>query len=175
MPCESLEAKRREYQPPVVRVLFIGESAPANGTFFYYGNSNLAKYTREAFEAVFGKFNDMSQFLDTFRERGCYLVDLCSEPVNQLSNKSPQRRAVRESGVSPLSAFMRELQPKPRVMVVVMKAIEKYVRRAAKDAELADSPLFVLPFPVRGHQGEYVRRLSELLKNQSLITMWRMS
>ncbi|MEW6230545.1 MAG: hypothetical protein AB1700_21080, partial [Bacillota bacterium] len=66
---EMVEQKRQNYQPRDVRVLLIGESPPANGTFFYSGNSNLARYTREAFEAVFGSFGDMTEFLDAFRDQ----------------------------------------------------------------------------------------------------------
>ena len=66
---KSVESKRREYKPSNTLVLFVGESPPANGTFFYCGDSNLAWYTREAFEAAFGELGGASQFLETFRDR----------------------------------------------------------------------------------------------------------
>jgi hypothetical protein len=37
----SLESLRQSYRPQQVRVLFVGESPPAGGTFFYRANSNL--------------------------------------------------------------------------------------------------------------------------------------
>jgi len=157
---KSVESKRREYKPSNTLVLFVGESPPANGTFFYCGDSNLAWYTREAFEAAFGELGGASQFLEAFRDKGFYLADLCRDPVNRLSK--PERRAARECGISSLAATIRELQP--RMIVTVMKAIERYVVQAAEDAGLTGRPRYVLPFPAQGHQREYVAQLTELLR-----------
>jgi len=41
---------RARYCPDVVRVLFVGESSPAGGTFFYAANSKLYFATKHAFE-----------------------------------------------------------------------------------------------------------------------------
>nr|MBC8193829.1 hypothetical protein [FCB group bacterium] len=38
---EASEDLRQAFKPPKVEVLFIGESPPAGGTFFYNGNSKL--------------------------------------------------------------------------------------------------------------------------------------
>lgn len=157
---KSVESKRREYKPLDTLVLFVGESPPANGTFFYCGDSNLARYTRESFEAAFDELGGASQFLEAFRDKGFYLVDLCRDRVNGLSKR--ERRAARECGIASLVATIHEL--KPRVIIVVMKAIERYVAQAAEDARLTGCPRYVLPFPAQGHQREYVAQLTELLR-----------
>jgi hypothetical protein len=95
----DLEALRRTFMPPKVRVLFVGESPPAGGTFFYLGNSTLYRHTKEAFSRVYGErvVNSCpSGFLGYFRDRGCYLEDLCSEPVNHLV-EAEKRRICRAS------------------------------------------------------------------------------
>jgi hypothetical protein len=157
---ESVEQSREAYRPATVRVLFVGESPPANGTFFYFGDSKLARCTREAFERVYGQTTDVQQFLADFRERGFYLVDLCQAPVNRLARRS--RRAARRASVKELADTLRELRPTR--IVAVMKAIEPEVVQAIEAAGLLGISMDALPFPAYGQQREYVARLAALLQ-----------
>ena len=85
------EELRLRYRPSQVRLLFVGESPPANGTFFYLGNSNLWRYTHEAFRNVYGTdFDHDNSFCEFFVSKGCYLEDLCLAPVNRM--KKTERR-----------------------------------------------------------------------------------
>jgi hypothetical protein len=154
-----LELLRAEYRPPQVRVLFVGESPPANGAFFYLGNSNLSRYTAEAFASVYGSYPSPQAFLTDFQKRGCYLIDLCPDPVNRLSK--PQRRAARRAGIPGLAAALRELRPAR--IVVVMKTIEDSVLAARDRAGFTTVPLAALPFPAQGNQRRYVEGLIALL------------
>jgi len=161
MACKTIESKRERYKPDEVRVLFIGESPPANGTFFYCENSNLARYTKEALEKVCGKFNSMADFLRLFKEKGCYLVDLCDEPVNNLGKSERNKR--RNEGIENLSHILEKLKPKR--IVVIMKAIKPYVKKAlGTRASLFDIDKNTLPFPAQGHQKRYGEALANLVK-----------
>jgi hypothetical protein len=152
---------RDKYRPKQIRVLFIGESPPANGTFFYAGNSNLFKHTREAFVAVFGDgVGQGARFLSFFKSHGCYLDDLCELPVNNLP--VPQRRDTQRAGVSSLAS--RIADGRPEVVIVVMRGIEKYVRRAMAAAGISNVPCHSLTFPSMGHQQGYVRGLKLVLQ-----------
>ena len=84
MAAVDVERLRRRYRPQRIRLLFVGESAPAGGTFFYAENSTLYFETREAFAKQFREELANRSFLDFFRGLGCYLDDLCLEPVNHL-------------------------------------------------------------------------------------------
>jgi hypothetical protein len=53
----------------------------------YHGDSRLYRATREAFQAADASISD-AVFLQTFRDSGCYLVNLCAEPVDRLEAKS---------------------------------------------------------------------------------------
>ncbi|MBF8290850.1 MAG: hypothetical protein HW391_1818 [Chloroflexi bacterium] len=77
---------RSRYRPAGVRVLFVGESAPAGGTHFYLANSNLFRATREAFGLGLDLPSppDGSAFLEWFQGLGCWLVDIAERPVNRL-------------------------------------------------------------------------------------------
>jgi hypothetical protein len=78
------ELIRQSYRPNQIRLLLVGESPPASKKFFY-GESAMTKYTAQAFKKAHGvSFRDDKEFLQYFKRCGCYLDDLCHEPVNDL-------------------------------------------------------------------------------------------
>lgn len=155
------EELRLSYRPAEVRVLFIGESPPANGTFFYLENSNLWLYTRKAFQSVYGAAlpKDMS-FCEFFMSKGCYLEDLCLVPVNRM-NKAERQRACKASAAL-LARRISLLSPK--AVICVRMSIVRQVRSAMAKAGLQAVPMYSLPFPSCGHQREYVEGLARLIE-----------
>jgi hypothetical protein len=152
---DEYEILRMEFRPPRTKVLFIGESRPDNGTFFYRGDSRLARYTREA---MGDEHDSLSIFLERFQSLGCFLLDLCSEPVNGLPPS--ERRDARERGVKALGEKLKDIQP--FAIIVVMKAIAESVAQALLQVNL-EVPRYVLPFPAQGHEREYVSGLRDLV------------
>jgi hypothetical protein len=162
MALSTAERTRRLYKPDRIRVLFIGESPPAGGTFFYYANSALYFATREAFETAVPGLRDEDDFLAAFQRLGCYLEDLSPVPVNHLDlgdrEQRSERRAMRQEGIRPLARRMRSWSPTvvaPVVLDMVRTGdIDEALRLAGHAAaERADSP-----FPGR-HRGRYVDEL----------------
>lgn len=153
------ERLRRRYRPDEVRVLFVGESPPAE-TFFYRANSKLYDATCEALEAAIPALRREDDFLAAFQRLGCYLDDLCLVPVNHLDMRDPERLAARERGVAPLARRIKPLDP--TVVCVVMKAIVPVVSDAVSRAGL-DVEREALPFPAR-HRPQYVSGLTQLMK-----------
>ena len=156
---DPYEVLREKHKPARTRVLFIGESRPANGTFFFCGDSQLARYTCEAFGPEGGPVQVMSSFLKHFQALGCFLVDLCPEPVNHLP--PCQRRRAQKAGEPALATTLRELSP--LAILVVMRAIAPSVARSAALAGADTTPRDVLPFPAQGHQRKYVGGLREIV------------
>jgi hypothetical protein len=70
-----VEATRLSFRPERITTLFVGESAPASGDFFYYGKSAMTRCLKEAIENALAKTDD---FLEKFKRYGWYLDDLCS-------------------------------------------------------------------------------------------------
>jgi hypothetical protein len=157
------EALRRSFRPALVRVLFVGESPPAGGTFFYAADSGLYRATRDAFEAALpGRF-PADRFLECFAQLGCYLEDLSHEPVNQLTARSDgsvqKRITARRDGEARLAKVLAALRP--RAIVVLLKAIAPNVARAATQALCSETERYVLTYPSRWHRHRVVYR-SEL-------------
>lgn len=156
------EKIREKYKPKGIRVLFVGESPPYNGTFFYLDKPNptpLLRYTRDAFEEVYHqKWQEPGSFLRFFQSQRCYLDDLCHEPINHLPKES--RLIERKGAVQSLSERIKDV--KPSSIVIIMKGIQKYVTQAAGDISI---PRYSLSFPSHGHQIKYKEGLVEILRN----------
>jgi hypothetical protein len=155
----SRERLRMRFRPARVRLLFVGESPPASGRFFYRSDSGLYRAMREAFLAVDPAISDAT-FLGAFQASGSYLIDLCREPVDQLDSRS--RRAACEAGEGSLSRAIARLEPSK--IVTVVRSIEANVRRAALRAGWR-GPLLHLPYPGRWarHKEVFVAELARYL------------
>ena len=157
------EKVRRSHMPTTVRVLFIGESPPSTRRFFYVPDglaAGLRYHTEKAFNLVFGEgAGEGEAFLQFFQSKRCYLDDLSLSAIDRLER--PARRIARDAGVESLGNRIREYAPK--VVVITMLGIGKYVQRAINRS--GTSPrTFALPFPVHGHQQRYVDGLIRVLR-----------
>lgn len=153
------ESIRRSFRPPRISVLFVGESRPVSGGFFYV-DSPMTGYMQRVFSSVFSiKFRSREEFLEFFKAKGCYLDDLSLAPVDNGSRR--QRRLIVDAGIGPLALRIREYQPK--FVVAVLKRIAVQVRKAAQQAEFR-GPIEAVPFPGQSHQSAFVRELSAILE-----------
>jgi hypothetical protein len=49
---EPVDTLRASYRPERITTLFVGESPPINGTFFYDGDNSMVNYMQKAVESV---------------------------------------------------------------------------------------------------------------------------
>ncbi len=155
MNARQRERLRRQFRPERVRVLFVGESPPASGRFFYRGDSGLYRAMREAFQAA-GEVEDDGAFLGFFQATGHYFVDLCVEPVDKLETAA--RRARCREGEEELARTIARLRP--ATIVTVVRSIEGNVMRAAARAKWKGTMMHV-PYP--GRWARYRRRFVDAL------------
>jgi hypothetical protein len=96
------------------------------------------------------------EFLEEFQGFGCYLVDLCGEPVDHLARGT--RMNICSAGEVRLARVIRTLYP--AVIVTVVRSIRANVRRAQQTACWAGLHL-ELPYPGRWkrHRIEFQRQL----------------
>lgn len=155
----ALERLRRSYRPERVRLLLVGESPPASGRFFYREDSGLYRAVREAFGVAHPEWGD-EEFLWHFQGAGCYLIDLCREPVDRMDPAA--RRAACIASEPALSREIAKLRPE--AIVTVVRSIHANVARAAGRAGW-DGVLTGLPYPGRWvkHRREFVEALVRLV------------
>ena len=154
------ERLRKHYRPDRVRILFVGESPPASGRFFYQADSGLYRAVRETFYIAFPSLRK-TNFLDSFRALGCYLVDLCAEPVDKMTRDA--RRSDCHSGEARLARMIRTLRPE--IIITVVRSIGENVRRAREQAAWSGTHL-ELPYPGRWYRArlQFSRKLLTFLR-----------
>ncbi len=152
------ENLRNGYKPVNVEVLFVGESRPQGGTFFYQKNSALYRETKKAFNSYFAK--DVFT-LDNFKQWGCWLYDICESPVNNLNNHD--RRLLIHENVSRLEGIVN--QESPKIIIVCKKTLVEQEIRESNIMNIyhPEDRIFFLPFPGNGNQRRYREGLINLL------------
>lgn len=143
-------------------MLFIGESPPASGRFFYQADSGLYRAIRNTFRAALPALPE-DDFLHSFQNLGCYLVDLCGKPVDRLSTES--RKQACRAGEARLARMLKELQPK--VVITVIRSISANVRRAEESANWKGRHV-ELPYPGRWkeHRIAFEEALKPVLRQE---------
>jgi hypothetical protein len=146
-----LEELRKSFGPGLITTLFVGESAPDSGKFFYSGDSSL-------FYAMKRAFGNRETFLEDFKKKGFYLDDLVRTPINKLERRERSRR--RQQAVPELAKRLAEY--KPKAVVVVMRAILPMVRQAMRMAGISYEP-FCVPHPAFGNWTRFSNAMTEII------------
>jgi hypothetical protein len=132
-----LEELRHSFRPDRITALFVGESAPRSGKFFYTQNTGLYRAMKSAFH-----WN--GDFLSGFRSNGFYLDDHSLIPVNGME-PNERKRQCEESVVS----FANRLgQYKPAALVILVRRIDRWVRESVQQAGLT-LPIHNTTYPGR--------------------------
>jgi hypothetical protein len=147
----TFEEIRASYRPKRITTLFVGESAPHGGTFFYNQDSGLFREIRKAFRGN-------GDFLDDFKRSGFYLDDLVLEPVNHLDSKR-RRSMCRDS----IASFVERLKDyKPQAVVILLHSIRPTVFQAMRESGLFFDP-FCTPYPGFGNQPRFHKAMAEII------------
>ena len=148
-----MENLRQSYRPTHITTLFVGESAPHGGTFFYNQNSGLFREIRKAFRGE-------EAFLDDFKNKGFYLDDLVLEPVNHLAPRDRIARC-KES----VASFAKRLTSyKPEAIVILLMSIKPMVLQAMHESGLSYEP-FCTPYPGFGNQPRFQKAMIGIIPN----------
>lgn len=154
------ERLRESFRPRCIQLLFVGESPPASGRFFYSANSGLYRAMRMAFQIADPKI-DGGNFLAAFQQCGCYLTDLWLEPIDHLA--PVRRRALRKAGEKYLARQLKRFRP---VMIApVLLSIANNVKDAVALAAW-HGRILQLPYPGRWsrHRDAFVKALVPIIR-----------
>jgi hypothetical protein len=144
---EAVEAARARFRPERITTLFVGESVPSSGDFFYYGNTAMFRHMQRAVEHALGESSD---FLKRFKAYGWYLDDLVLMPVNHLTRS--QRKAKCLDAQNSLADRIAEYRP--LAIVSLLLSIKNIVDAAAITAD-SNARRFAVPFPGMGQQARF--------------------
>ena len=160
----AYENLRNHYKPDKVEVLFVGESRPQGGTFYYQGDSALYRETKKAFDEFFGE--DIFT-LSRFKSLRCWLYDICENPVNGLGDH--ERKAEIQLNIPRLIDTIETLNPRT-IIVCKKKFVEPEIRNSSTmDKYCEGKSIFFLPFPGQGNQRKYREGLVKALGEISFL------
>ena len=144
---EAVEAVRARYCPKRIKTLFVGESPPASGAFFYCGNNAMLHHMQRAVELALG---ENGNFLERFKAYGWYLDDLVLTPVNKLTKSERKAKCLdaQKSLADRIAAYQ------PEAILSLLMFIKPFVDAAAITAG-SNAPRYAVPFPGMGHQGPF--------------------
>ena len=151
------EASRHAFRPDRIATLFIGESVPKNGKFFYDGGTKMEAHMRTVMAP------SSNNFLETFKERGWYLDDLVLTPVDQIKNRKVRKAACAAARVS---LAQRIAEYKPQVIVAIQLSIREDVEAAVAMAG-SDAKVYHTCFPGVGNQGKFIKAMAQIMPHLS--------
>ena len=172
MTTEDYAIAREKYRPDKIRILFVAESPPSSGGYFYFpntiGKDHLFRETMKALKLwpakkVMSKGVDKRPLLEEFCSRGFFLIDTCEVPVDKLP--AAERREAINRDAPGLAARAQALHPGH--IIVVKKTVYRPIRDALQRAGLQQSILNKQPisFPSHGNQRNYRIALRRLMGN----------
>jgi hypothetical protein len=152
----TVEAVRKRYRPSRITTLFVGESAPNSGDFFYYDNTSMSRHMHEAIKAA--GLAGSEAFLERFKAYGWYLDDLVLCPVNHL----PRLERMKHCRDAKQALADRIKRYQPAAIVSMLLRIQGIVEAAADDAACT-AKRFAVPFPGNGQQARFREKMAYIL------------
>ncbi len=164
------KAAREKYRPSKIETLWIAESPPASGGYFYFEKAtgknpvNLFSETMKALgwwtpDSRMHAGFDKSHYLRRFQENGHFLIDATDIPVNHL--KAAARNAALRENMTILQAEVETLQPKK--ILLIKKNVHDILYPVLKSDYNVLNGNYI-PFPASSQQPKFRRLVRKYLK-----------
>ena len=165
---------REKYNPKnagiPIRVLWIAESPPAGGGYFYFdetsGRNHLFRETVKALgwwpeNKTMSAGMDKTPYLKKFQMAGYFLVDLSYLPVNKMEKL--EREKVLGRNIPRLLNDLEELDPQR--IVIVKATLFDILFSPVRETKFGSRVLNMrsIPFPSHGNQKRYREEIRKLL------------
>jgi len=167
----SYRRAREKYRPETTDILWVAESPPVGGGYFYFekasGGNHLFRETMRALgwwpmdEPMHTGF-DKSSLLRKFQGAGHYLIDLSPTPVDGLPPKE-RRIALRKS----VPHMMDELTAiNPNGVLIIKRNVFRILYPNLKSSEFKVLNSEPIPFPSNHWQAVYRERIRGLIRGK---------
>lgn len=157
---------RNRYTPRLAKIIFVLESPPASGKYFYDTTGNIREPLFKAMmSCVVGKeFKTKSDGLEAFAKAGYLLVDATYTPVNQMSDS--ERNAVIVGNYNVLVTDLNNVSKNKNAKIVLIKANVCRLLRSRLCLDnfgVLNSEKDIIPFPSNGWQNVFCKKIACLL------------
>ena len=158
---------RNKYCPTNIKTVFILESPPASGKYFYDESGNVSEPLFKAMMKLL-KFNPTKkkEGLRLFRDTGHFLVDATYKPVNKLKRKI--RNDTILENYENLVKDIKNICDSKKINIILVKAnvcrlLEIKLRYEGFNIR---NKGVVIPFPSNGQQRNFCREMKKVYSNK---------
>lgn len=155
---------RSKYQPKSLNIVFILESPPVSGKYFYDEEGSIKEPLFSAMMKLL-KFNpkDKQEGLAHFADSGYYIVDATYEPVNKLKGKKRDEKIL--ENYNNLVSDLEGLGDPKNLNLILVKAnicrlLEKRLLKAGFNVQNNGN---IIPFPSTGHQNKFTTEIGKVV------------
>lgn len=156
---------RNKYLPKNLKLVFILESPPHSGGYFYNPKGKTTEHLFSAMMRCVLNFapDSKEKGLKEFRDKGYFLVDASYTPVNHLPRA--QRKHIILRDYKTLVKDLRNLIGNKKIPVTLVKAniCRLLEERLKKDRFNVINKNLVIPFPSNGWQKKFCIKIKQLI------------
>lgn len=163
-------AKRNKYKPENIKTIFVLESPPKSGKYFYDPDGEVTEPLFKAMMEIIGyKPADKATGLAEFAKKGFLIVDASYTPVNhQKEGKDRDERIMIW-----YSTFLKDLltlTPDKNVPLILVKASICRLLEAplGKEGFKVVNEGIVIPFPSTGQQGKFRKQIALVMEKSGM-------
>ncbi|MFA4941453.1 MAG: hypothetical protein WC582_02550 [Patescibacteria group bacterium] len=153
---------RNKYSPGNLKIIFILESPPTNGNFFYDLDGRITEKLFSAMMKVIG-YRPLSKEdgLKEFSEEGYLIIDATYVPANAIENKRERNKVI----LMDLPRLLDDLSDKRRANIVLVKAnICRMLEGPLTEAGFrVKNNGRIVPFPSNGQQNNFLNQIEKIL------------
>ena len=158
--------KRNKYKPENIKAIFILESPPKSGKYFYDLDGEVSEPLFKAMMEVVGyKPTDKATGLAEFAKKGFLIVDASYTPVNHYKEGKDRNERIM-IWYSMLVKDLLILIPDKNIPLILVKAniCRLMEPRLKKDGFKVANDGLVIPFPSTGQQGKFRKQIALVLE-----------
>ena len=152
---------RAKYTPDNIRVIFLLESPPASGNYFYNPNGKTSELLFSAMmDYIKFKPNDKESGLIKFKELGYMVVDSIYKPVNKIKDKKLRNKQIVMNIPNLIDDLDKLKSPRTKI-VLIKRNINQIFTNIFNSIGYRVINLNI-PFPDVFHRKEFLSKINEL-------------
>mgnify|MGYP001561430459 CR=1 FL=1 len=162
---------RNKYKPENILAIFVLESPPKSGKYFYNNEGDISEPLFKAMMKLIGfEPEDKESGLQEFKRRGSIIVDAVYSPINYPENKQKWRDDKILEWYPMLVKDLKYLAGEKDIPLILVKAniCRLLGDKLKKDGFNVLNNGVVIPFPSTGQQNKFVEKITEVLKKVEL-------
>lgn len=163
---EDYKKLRDKYKPKVFKRVFILESPPVSGLYFYNPDGKITESLFSAMMKYVLKYEpeNKQDGLEKFKKSGYFLVDAIYEPVNKIKSKSLKDKKI-VNNYFKLSEDLKNIIKNKKIALILIKRniCIKLEDPLINDGFQVKNKGVVIPFPSHGNQKRFGKIISKYL------------